>query len=87
MDIGHVRIENIGRNEALGDIETVRVMPDTKIKTLVLEHVDHNNQTGKPVPLMINEGEIEKLYLLDIESGDDPTIENRGTIRSIVELG
>lgn len=87
LDIGHVRIENIGRNEALGDIETVRVMPDTKIKTLVLEHVDHSNRTGKPVPLMINEGEIEKLYLLDIESGDDVVMENRGVIRNTVNLG
>ena len=87
MDIGHLRIENIGRNEVLGDIETVRVMADTKIKTLVLEHVDHNNRTGKPVPMMINEGEIEKLYLLDVESGDDVTIENRGVIRNTIELG
>ena len=37
--------------------------------------------------IMINEGEIEKLYLLDIESGDDVVMENRGVIRNIVNLG
>ena len=87
MDIGHVRIENIGRNEKLGDIETIRILPDTKIKTLVLEHVNHENHTGSPVPMMINEGEIDKLYLLDIDHGDDVMIENRGTINKTIELG
>ena len=87
MDIGHVRIENIGRNEKLGDIETIRILPDTKIKTLVLEHINHENHTGRPVPMMINEGEIEKLYLLDIDCGDDVMIENKGTIAKTIELG
>ena len=68
-------------------IETVRVSPDTKIKTLALEHINHENHTGKPVPMMINEGEIEKLYLLDVECGDDVMIDNRGEIRKIITLG
>lgn len=87
MDIGHVRIENIGRNEKLGDIETVRILPDTKIKTLVLEHINHENHTAKPVPMMTNQGEIDKLYLLDIDHGEDVRIDNKGTIKKIVELG
>ena len=87
MDIGHVRIENIGRNEKLGDIETIRILPDTKIKTLVLEHINHENHTGRPVPMMTNEGEIDKLYLLDIDCGDDVMIDNKGAINKIVELG
>ena len=37
--------------------------------------------------MMINEGEIDKLYLLDIDHGDDVMIENRGTINKTIELG
>ena len=87
MDIGHVRIENIGRNEQLGDIETIRILPDTKIKTLVLEHINHENHTGKPVPMMINQGEIDTLYMLDIDTGDDVAIDNKGVIKTIKEIG
>ena len=87
MDIGHVRIENIGRNEQLGDIETIRILPDTKIKTLVLEHINHENHTGKPVSMMINQGEIDTLYMLDIDTGDDVAIDNKGVIKTIKEIG
>ena len=37
--------------------------------------------------MMINEGEIEKLYLLDVECGDDVMIDNRGEIRKTITLG
>ncbi len=87
IDIGHVRIENIGRREELGDIETLRVLPDTHIGTLVLEHVHHDNRTGKAVPMMINEGVIDRLYLTDIDCGDSVMLENRGTVGKTVELG
>ena len=87
LDIGHLRIENIGRNEKLGDIETLRICPDTKIKRLTLEHISHENNTGKAVPLMINEGEIDRLYTLDLDVGDDVIIDNRGTIHKTVDLG
>ena len=86
MDIGHVRIENIGRNEKLGDIETIRILPDTKIKTLVLEHINHENHTGRPVPMMINEGEIDKLYMYNIDSGNDVAFENNGTVGILKEF-
>ena len=33
------------------------------------------------------QGEIDKLYLLDIDHGDDVMIENRGTINKTIELG
>ena len=53
----------------------------------MLEHVDHEHHTGKPVPMMINEGEIDKLYLLDIDHGNDVMIEDRGIINQTIELG
>ena len=80
LDIGKLRIENIGRNEQLGDIETLRIMPETHIKTLVLEHIDHNNRTCKPVPVIRNEGTIDKLYMLDVDGGDDEVLVNKGSI-------
>jgi hypothetical protein len=86
LDIGSVRIENIGRNEELGDIETVRICENTKIKTLVLEHVSHINRTGKPVPVITNEGEINKLYMIDIDGGDDTVLNNKGTIHTLKEI-
>ena len=87
LDIGSVRIENIGRNEKLGDIETLRIGKNTKIKTLVLEHVSHINGTGKPVPVIVNEGEIDKLYVLDVDGGNDTVLDNKGTINVLKELG
>ena len=87
LDIGHLRIENVGRNEKLGDIETIRIRPDTKIKRLTLEHICHENHTGKSVSMMINEGEIDKLFTLDLDAGDDVVLDNRGIIRETVDLG
>ena len=87
LDIGSVRVENIGRHETLGDIETIRICKNTKIKNLVLEHISHMNETGRAVPMMINQGEIDKLYMLDVDAGDDVVIDNQGTINTIKEIG
>lgn len=86
LDIGSVRIENIGRNEELGDIETVKICKNTKIKTLVLEHISHINRTGKPFPVITNEGEIDKLYMIDVDGGNDTVLNNKGTIHTIKEI-
>jgi len=87
LDIGHLRIENVGRDESLGDVETLRICEDTSVGTLALEHISHINRTGKPVSVITNEGRIGKLYMLDVDGGSDEVLNNKGTVGSTVQLG
>jgi hypothetical protein len=52
----------------------------------VLEHVSHINRTGKPFPVITNEGEIDKLYMIDVDGGNDTVLNNKGTIHTIKEI-
>jgi len=86
LDIDHLTIENVFRKEELGKIETIRVCKNARIGRMSVKHLEHNNQTGEPVPMMINEGHIGKLFLYDVECGGDGMLLNRGTIENIRDL-
>ena len=87
LDIGMLTIENVGRDEKLGDIETLRIREGTVIRKLSLAHISHENHTGKPVPVITNDGCIDTLYLLDVDGHGDTILSGSGTIRAIRDLG
>lgn len=57
-----------------------------KIHTLSLSNILHQNRVGQPLPLLINEGEIDRLYMYNMDAGEDETLVNRGVIGKITEI-
>ena len=44
------------------------------------------NMTGKPVTMFTNEGIIDKLFMYNIDPGDDVLFDNRGTVGDLKEI-
>ena len=80
LDIGHLEIDGVFRREHLGATPTLAVRPGTKIRQLSVSDVTHRNETGTPVPAIVNEGEIGCLSLRNIVTYGDVLLENRGTV-------
>ena len=85
IDYDHISISNLYRHEKIATIETIKVCKNAKIDTLALSHIYQKNDTGTPIPLIRNEGEIEYLYLRDIHSGDDEKFVNEGKVNHVIE--
>lgn len=84
LDIDHLTITNLYRKEHLGDIETIKIRPRANIGTLSISNVLFQNETGKPAVLMRNQGTIDKLYLYNVDGGDERLV-NEGTIGKLIE--
>ena len=67
-------------------METLKVCKEAKIHALSLMNVCHQNQTGRPVTFFLNEGEIDRLYMHNVDAGEDVLLDNQGTIHKIVEV-
>lgn len=80
LDINHLSIENVYRHEDIGRVETLKIQPDTHIKTLNLAHIVHTNTTGTPLPVITNRGTIDKMYMFDVDGDGDTLLNNLGTI-------
>ncbi len=85
LDIDCLTVSDVYRKETIGQVETVKVLPGAKIRTLSLSNILHRNETGVPIPLMTNKGEIERLYLYNVDPGEDQLLNNEGTIGKLVE--
>ena len=84
LDIDFVSIDNLCRTESLAENETLKVCGNTKIKTMSLSNIVHDNKTGTPIPFMTNEATIGKLYMYNVDSGNDELLVNKGTINEII---
>jgi len=84
LDIENVTIDKVYRNEKIGEIPTIGIWEGAAIKNLSISNVSFKNEIGKPLPLIKNEGNIEKLYLYNIDSGKDELLENLGTINEVI---
>ena len=83
MDVKNLVIENVFRHETIAPIETLHICPRTEIDMVQLSHIDHDNQTGTPVPAILNEAHIEHLYLHDVRAHGDEVLVNKGQIDKI----
>ena len=86
IDIDHLTVDGLYRDEPIGSVETFKICKGAKIHTLSLSNILHQNRVGKPLPLLINEGEIDRLYMYNVDSGEDETLVNRGVIGKITEI-
>ena len=85
LDIDSLVIDGLYRDEPIGRVETMKVCEGTKIRTLSLMNVLHQNRTEKPLPLLLNEGEIDRLYMYNVDAGEDELIFDKGTIKEIIQ--
>ena len=85
IDIDTLTIDNLCREEEISNVETMKVCGDTRIHRLSLSNVYHQNLTGKSLPLFVNEGTIDKLYLYNVEANADTLLINNGTIYQLEE--
>ena len=85
LDIDSVTIDNLFRNEEISHVETIKVCNGAKIKRLSLSNIVHQNSTDTPITFMVNEGEIENLYMHNVDTSNEKLLDNKGVIGSIIE--
>lgn len=83
LDIDLLTIDNLCRNEGLSSVETLKVCRGADIKTLSLSNILHQNSTEKPITFFLNQGNIGKLYMYNVDSTGDKLIDNQGNIGEI----
>lgn len=86
IDIDHLTVDGLYRDEPIGNVETFKICKGAKIHTLSLSNILHQNRVGKPLPLLLNEGEIDRLYMYNVDAGEDEKLVNRGVIGKITEI-
>lgn len=83
VDIEMLVIENVSRTESIGLIPTIGIDADTNIRRMQVANIYHKNQFDAPLPLMVNKGKIEKLYLYNLAAGSDEALINEGRIDNL----
>ncbi len=86
LSISNIKADGLYRDENIGSVETFEVCKGAKIHTLSPSNILHQNRVGKPLPLLLNEGEIDRLYMYNVDAGEDEKLVNRGTIGKITEI-
>lgn len=86
LDIDFLTIDNVCRNEEISGVETLKVCKDCHIERLSLSNMLQQNMTGKPVTMFTNEGIIDKLFMYNIDPGNDVRFDNRGTVGAVKEI-
>ncbi len=86
LDIDFLTIDNLMRKEEISNANTIKVCKNTNIKNMSVINAIHQNNTGKPLTFFVNEGNIDKLYLGNIDCFEDNLLDNKGVINSLKEI-
>ncbi len=78
----NLKIENFRRVEKVDNHDTIFVGPECEIDNLILSNVTIENHTGKPMPLLHNEGIIKKASFSGLVTDGDEIIVGSGKILS-----
>ena len=78
--VGSIKLENVHRKEENTSIPTVFIGEDADVEQLILDNVSTENLTGEEMPLLYNDGRIERLSMRDICTHGDPVLVGKGTI-------
>ena len=80
MDVKSFYFSNIHRDETHCAMPTIGIGEDTNIHSLSIEHSTQTNSTGKPIPFLRNSGTIEKLFMNQVDAGEDELLDSSGMI-------
>ncbi len=79
----HVYISDLHRREEHVPIETIHVGPGARLDDLVLSDITTENNTGEPMPLLVNNGRIRTLRMERLSTGAGAAVTGAGVIESI----
>jgi len=71
LDIRNLKISGLHRDEKNHSNPTIYIGPGTRIGHMILSDVRQTNATGRPMPLIENNGAIEKLVLESVDTGGE----------------
>ena len=86
IDVDSLVIDGLYRDEEIAHVETLKVCKGARIHTLSLSNVLQQNKTDAPETFFLNEGEIDRLYMYNVDVGEDLLLDNKGTIKKISEM-
>ena len=65
--VGQLRISDLHRREQITPIETIQIGKEAIVDCLVLEDIRTENLTGEKMPLLVNQGTVERLIVRNAE--------------------
>ncbi len=80
----NIKITDVYRKEYNIPIPTMEIGKNTVIDNLIIDNVITENHTGETMPLLANNGNINRLVVKKICTNGDPEIVGEGTIKEIV---
>ena len=79
----HLTLNSIHRREYNTPIELVYLGKGHPIDTVIINDVTVENYTGKPMPVVVNEGQVKNLQLTNIRAGEDEVLVGNGTVENL----
>lgn len=86
LDVDTLTVDGLYRDEEIANVASFKVCEGAKIGRLSLMNVRCRNSTPNKYPFLINEGEIDKLYMYNVDADGATLIDNHGTINKITEI-
>ncbi len=86
LDVDTLTVDGLYRDEKIANVASFKVCEGAKIGRLSLMNVRCRNSTPNKYPFLINEGEIDKLYMYNVDADGALLIDNHGTINKITEI-
>lgn len=83
LTLKRVTISNIHRNETRCVTPTIGIKENSSVKYLNVYNAEQTNSTGKALPFIGNEGNIENLTLVDIDTDGDELISGNGKVENL----
>ncbi|MBE6611597.1 MAG: hypothetical protein E7632_03795 [Ruminococcaceae bacterium] len=83
LNVRSLHIRNLHRREMTTAVPLVTVLAGTTVRRLSIEHASQENLTDKEIPILHIAGEVEHLYLRDIDCGGDKLLVQDGAIGSL----
>ena len=85
LDMTMLNLSNLYRNETYYPAPTIGVLEDTHIRKVSVFGAAQTNATGEPMPFMKNDGTIDTLYLVNIDTDGDELLNGNGTVNCLVK--
>lgn len=79
----NIHITDVYRKEYNIPVETIFVGENVVIENMVIDNVISENHTGKTMPMIVNNGSVDRLVVKNIRTNGDPEIVGEGGIEKI----
>jgi len=87
LTVKNLHIEDVYRKEENVAIETLGIDPEAHIERLSFQQITQENHTGQPIPVIRNQGRIDKAHFSWIRTGGDEFITGPGSVGDVVREG